>query len=86
MQNKIIKKYCEFLEDMLNDFDYSNIDTFAEENNLSEDEIDQLLSLSIKVTLENNDIEQTEYIDEDIYDDEYDDEGLDYDDENNEDF
>jgi hypothetical protein len=45
LSEEIISSYEEYWEDKIANLDYSDIDAFAEENNLSEDEIEELLSL-----------------------------------------
>lgn len=47
----IAKKWVNFLNDRISEFDYTEIDTFIEDNNLNEDEIEYINSLSVKVTL-----------------------------------
>jgi hypothetical protein len=50
MEAKIIRKYLSHLSDRLNDMDYSEIDSFCEENELSEDDIEELLGLRFIAT------------------------------------
>ena len=49
MKENLKREYLEFIQDMISNFDYSNIDGFCEDNELSEDEVEELLSLRLKV-------------------------------------
>jgi len=51
MTKEIRAKYLEYLTERVNDFDYFDIDVFAEENNLQDDEADKLLELPLKVII-----------------------------------
>jgi hypothetical protein len=83
MKESLLSDYLDYLNDYLTNFDYSNIDGFAEEHNLSERDIEELLSLPISVTVddtiydnleEDNEDDYDGYDEDDYDDDEYDDE------------
>ena len=44
-------EYLGYLTEMINDLDYSNIDCFAEEHELDEDDINELLSLDLEIVI-----------------------------------
>lgn len=83
MKESLLSDYLDYLNDYLANLDYSNIDDFAEEHNLSERDIEELLSLPISVSVddtmydnleEDNDDDYDGYDDDDYEDDEYDEE------------
>ena len=52
MDDKIKKAYLEYLTNRVNDMDYSEIDCFCEDNELSEDDIQAIQSLPLKVVVD----------------------------------
>ena len=49
MNENIIIDYLDYLTSRVNDFEYSDIDSFCDEYNLSQKEINELLSISVQV-------------------------------------
>jgi hypothetical protein len=49
MKENLKREYLEFIQDRVNNFDYSDIDGFCEDNELLEDEVEELLSLRLRV-------------------------------------
>ena len=48
---KLKPKYLSFLEDMVNDFDYTEVDGFADMYKVSDSDMRKLMNLKVKVTL-----------------------------------
>ncbi len=46
ISKKLKQEYLDFLTEMIHDFGYSDIDCFAEDNELSEKEVKELLNLN----------------------------------------
>lgn len=51
MTRKLREQYLEFLTDLINNFSPSDIDGFTDDLELEEDEIGELLSLDLQVTV-----------------------------------
>ncbi len=51
MDKKIIEQYVERVQDVVDGFEYHDMDGFFEDNELSEDEVEELLGLNLKVQL-----------------------------------
>ena len=49
MNELLKKKFIEHLNDTINDRDYTDIDVFCEDEEATEEEIEQLLQLRVKV-------------------------------------
>jgi hypothetical protein len=58
MEAKILRKYLTYLSDRLNDMDYSEIDGFCKDNELSEDDIEELLGLRFAATRNSIEVEE----------------------------
>ena len=48
-KDQLEKLYSKYIEEFLNDFDYTDIDCFCEDNELTQEEIKYILNLKLKV-------------------------------------
>ena len=53
INDKIIEEYLDYLTSMVNCFEFYDIDCFCEDNELTVEEYTELLSLTLKIEIDN---------------------------------